>query len=89
LKSEMVQAMEEMDGAKFSKLCRDCKLLNRSFTTIDVDLIFAKTKVKVGLSTPHCCICIVARLSSDYNASMLPSHGIVKARPFKELCQSR
>jgi len=41
--------MEEMDGAKFSKLCRDCKLLNRNFTTIDVDLIFAKTKVKVGV----------------------------------------
>ena len=39
--------MEEMDGARFSKLCRDCRLLNRSFTAIDVDLIFAKTKKKV------------------------------------------
>ena len=35
-----------MDGAKFSKLCRDCKLLSRAFTTIDVDLIFAKAKIK-------------------------------------------
>ena len=43
----VLQNLDEMDGAKFSKLCRDCKLLNRSFTTTDVDLIFAKTKAKV------------------------------------------
>ena len=48
-----MQTMDDMDGAKFSKLCRDCKLLNRSFTTIDVDLIFAKVKVKVGFNPPE------------------------------------
>ena len=42
--------MEEMDGARFSKLCRDCRLLNRHFTAIDVDLIFAKTKKKASAS---------------------------------------
>ena len=45
------QHVDEMDGAKFSKLCRDCKLLSRNFTTIDVDLIFAKTKVKASTRT--------------------------------------
>eukprot|EP00891_Asterochloris_glomerata_P003875 jgi/Astpho2/3875/Aster-04386 len=40
------QALEDMDGAKFSKLCRDCRLLDRRFTPIDVDIVFAKAKVK-------------------------------------------
>ena len=39
------QALEDMDGAKFSKLCRDCRLLDRRFTLIDVDIVFAKAKV--------------------------------------------
>ena len=39
------QALEDMDGAKFSKLCRDCRLLDRRFTPIDVDIVFAKAKV--------------------------------------------
>ncbi|KAK9810553.1 hypothetical protein WJX73_000223 [Symbiochloris irregularis] len=38
------QQLDELDGAKFSKLCRDCKLLGRNLTTIDVDLIFASSK---------------------------------------------
>lgn len=35
-------AVHDMDGAKFFKLAKDTRLLNKSFTTIDVDLIFAK-----------------------------------------------
>ena len=59
------QHVDEMDGAKFSKLCRDCKLLSRNFTTIDVDLIFAKTKVKASTRTsPHC----------SHHASPAPLH---------------
>ena len=38
--------VEDMDGAKFSKLCRDAKLLGRNFNTIDVDIVFAKVKVQ-------------------------------------------
>ena len=39
------QHVEEMDGAKFAKLCRDTKLLSRSFTPTDVDLFFAKVRI--------------------------------------------
>lgn len=38
---------EDLDGAKFSKLCKDAKLLGRNLSTIEVDIVFAK--VKVGL----------------------------------------
>ncbi len=37
--------VEDLDGAKFSKLCRDAKLIGRHFGTIDVDIVFAKVKV--------------------------------------------
>lgn len=40
---------EDLDGAKFSKLCKDAKLLGRNLSTIEVDIVFAK--VKVGNST--------------------------------------
>ena len=40
------QHLEELDGPKFSKLCRDCKLLGRMLNTIDIDLIFASSKPK-------------------------------------------
>ena len=33
-----------MDGAKFAKLCRDTKLLDKKLTPTDVDIIFAKSK---------------------------------------------
>eukprot|EP00898_Chlorokybus_atmophyticus_P006461 jgi/Chlat1/6816/Chrsp51S06562 len=35
-----------MDGAKFAKLCKDCKLISKKFTTTDVDLTYAKAKAK-------------------------------------------
>lgn len=38
--------VEDLDGAKFSKLCRDAKLLGKRFGSIDVDIVFAKVKVK-------------------------------------------
>jgi len=36
----------EMDGAKFAKLCRDCDLVDKNFTSVDVDLAFTKAKTK-------------------------------------------
>ena len=38
------QTFADMDGAKFFKLCKDTRLVNRSFTVIDVDIIFAKVR---------------------------------------------
>ncbi len=35
-----------MDGSKFAKLCRDCKVLDKKVTTTDVDIIFSKVKAK-------------------------------------------
>ena len=46
------QRLEEMDGAKFAKLCRDTKLLSRGFTPTDVDLFFAKVRVGTHLALP-------------------------------------
>lgn len=37
---------EHMDGKSFAKLCKDCKLIGQGFTETDVDLIFAKFKVR-------------------------------------------
>jgi hypothetical protein len=36
----------ELDSGKFSKLCKECKLFTKSFTTTDADIIFAKAKAK-------------------------------------------
>ncbi len=36
----------QMDNAKFAKLFRDLKLLDKKFTATDVDIIFSKTEVK-------------------------------------------
>ena len=38
----LLQHTEEMDGAKFAKLCRDSKLLSHGVTASDADLFFAK-----------------------------------------------
>ena len=38
--------VEDLDGPKFSKLCRDAKLLGKRFGSIDVDIVFAKVKVR-------------------------------------------
>ena len=38
--------VEEMDGAKFAKFCRDSKMLSKRFTPTDVDIIYAKAKTK-------------------------------------------
>ena len=38
------QQSPQMDGAKFAKLCRDMKLLDKKLTPTDVDIIFAKSK---------------------------------------------
>ena len=36
----------EMDGRAFAKLAKDCKILSKTCTTTDIDIIFAKSKVK-------------------------------------------
>ena len=33
-----------MDGAKFAKLCRDMKLLDKKLTETDIDIIFNRSK---------------------------------------------
>ncbi len=38
----MMQAVSEMDGAKFSKLFKDTKTFTKTFTPTDADLTFAK-----------------------------------------------
>lgn len=36
----------DMDGARFSKYCSDCKILSKGVSRTDVDLAFAKCKDK-------------------------------------------
>ena len=40
------QAKAEMDNAKFNKLCKDTKVIDKKFTSTDADLIFSKIKPK-------------------------------------------
>lgn len=42
-----------MEGAKFAKLCRDSKLLSKSFSATDVDLFFAKVSNMSHLLVSH------------------------------------
>ena len=37
-----------MDGKTFAKLAKDCKVLNKSLSSTDVDLAFAKIKDKAA-----------------------------------------
>lgn len=46
--SMRAQHVEEMDGGRFDKLCRDCGLMDgKAITSTAVDLAFARAKVKV------------------------------------------
>lgn len=38
------QTVAEMDGARFVKLCKDCKFIGKDLSTTDVDLIFSKAR---------------------------------------------
>jgi hypothetical protein len=40
------QTLQQMDGRSFAKLCRDCRLIDRALTLIDVDILFTKVKVR-------------------------------------------
>eukprot|EP00164_Ancoracysta_twista_P000998 GFYU01001303.1.p1 GENE.GFYU01001303.1~~GFYU01001303.1.p1 ORF type:complete len:374 (-),score=111.14 GFYU01001303.1:85-1158(-) len=40
------KAEAQMDGAKFAKFCKDCKVNGKTFTPTDADLIFTKVKQK-------------------------------------------
>eukprot|EP00884_Botryococcus_braunii_P021327 jgi/Botrbrau1/7879/Bobra.9_2s0053.2 len=40
------QQQHEMDGVRFSKLARDCKLIGAHLTQTDIDIIFATVKTK-------------------------------------------
>jgi hypothetical protein len=37
---------DDMDGKSFAKLCKDCDLLDRKFTAVDPDIVFAKVVQK-------------------------------------------
>lgn len=56
--------VEDLDGPKFSKLCRDAKLLGKRFGSIDVDIVFAK--VKVRFCTPQLGITQGQKAASAY-----------------------
>ena len=34
----------EMESKQFSKLCKECKLLDKKFGNNDIDIVFAKVK---------------------------------------------
>lgn len=38
----------DMDGKSFAKLAKDCKVISKTCTTTDIDLIFAKVKDKAA-----------------------------------------
>jgi hypothetical protein len=37
-----------MDGARFAKLCRECRLIGKGFTSTRADLVFASIKQTVS-----------------------------------------
>ncbi|KAJ3274438.1 hypothetical protein HDV01_003042 [Terramyces sp. JEL0728] len=37
-----------MDGTKFAKVCKDCGIVSKSLTTIDVDIVFNRVKAKTA-----------------------------------------
>lgn len=37
-----------MDGKIFAKFCKDCKIISKTCSTTDVDLIFAAVKDKAA-----------------------------------------
>lgn len=39
-----MQQQAEMEGKTFAKLAKDCKLLSKTVTTTDIDLIFTKVR---------------------------------------------
>ncbi len=62
----LLQHTEEMDGAKFAKLCRDSKLLSSAVTASDADLFFAK------VGTLPCSITV--SMPNDINHNVQPAH---------------
>jgi len=46
--SQYTAGGKEMDGKTFAKLAKDTKLINKSLTSTDIDLIFAKAKDKTA-----------------------------------------
>ena len=47
------EGKDEMDNARFAKLCKDCGLYDKQFTTTDADLIFVKVgTILCGTYTP-------------------------------------
>jgi hypothetical protein len=73
---------KEMDGRGFAKLCKDCGLLDKKFTTTDVDLIQAKvrdkTTKKMNLSQLEAAIGEIATkkgCSKDDVSKAIISHG--------------
>ena len=57
------QHVEEMDGGRFDKLCRDCELVDgKAITSTAVDLAFARAKVKVSHEMLKCSRCVFVHL---------------------------
>jgi hypothetical protein len=68
------QTLQQMDGRSFAKLCRDCRLIDRALTLIDVDILFTKVKVRALVPCGMCGVQIGARGSLPHPLPLSPWH---------------
>ena len=68
------QTLQQMDGRSFAKLCRDCRLIDRALTLIDVDILFTKVKVRTLVPCGMCGVQIGARGSLPHPLPLSPWH---------------
>jgi hypothetical protein len=47
-----------MDGARFAKLVRECRLISKGFTSTRADLVFASIKQAVSASSQAALVCM-------------------------------
>ena len=65
-----------MDGKTLAKLAKDCDLIDKKFTTVDIDIIFAKVKSKGA-----------RKISPEQFIMALEEFAAKKCVPFDELSQ--
>ena len=46
------QPETQLDGKNFTKLCKDCGIIDKKFTTTDSDIIFSKASVSSPTNVP-------------------------------------
>lgn len=84
-----------MDGRTFVKLCKDCKLMDKSYTSTDADLIFTKVKAKgaktITVAEFEAAVALIAEkkkisvqeLTSQLSSASGPVYSGTKALPNK------